>query len=47
MDNDSVKNTQLAIRISAMNILAGREHSVAELRQKLKKNSVNVMIYSL
>ncbi len=37
MDNDSVKKELRAVRISAMNILAGREHSIIELRQKLKK----------
>ncbi len=37
MDNDSVKKELRAVRISAMNILAGREHSIVELRQKLKK----------
>lgn len=37
MDNETIKKNLLAIRISAMNILAAREHSLAELRQKLKK----------
>ena len=37
MDNDSVKKELRAVRISAMNILAGREHSIVELRKKLKK----------
>ena len=37
MDIDSVKKELRAVRISAMNILAGREHSIIELRQKLKK----------
>jgi len=37
MDNDSVKKELRAVRISAMNILAGREHSIIELRKKLKK----------
>jgi len=37
MDNDSVKKELRAVRISAMNILAGREHSIVELQQKLKK----------
>lgn len=37
MDNESEKKERRAIRISAMNILAGREHSIVELRQKLKR----------
>ncbi|MCK5665770.1 MAG: regulatory protein RecX [Thiotrichaceae bacterium] len=37
MDNDSVKKELGAIRISAMNILAAREHSIVELRRKLDK----------
>lgn len=35
MDNDSVKKKLRAVRISAMNILAAREHSIVELRRKL------------
>jgi len=37
MENESLKKELAAIRISAMNILAGREHSIDELRQKLKR----------
>ena len=37
MDNDKVKKELGAIRISAMNILAAREHSIVELRRKLDK----------
>ncbi len=37
MDNDSVKKKLRAVRISAMNILAAREHSIVELRRKLDK----------
>jgi len=33
----SVKEALTQIRISAMNILAGREHSIAEMRQKLQR----------
>ncbi len=36
-DNNELKKQRAAIRMSAMNILAGREHSVAELRQKLQR----------
>ena len=38
--NDSEKKQRIAIRISAMNILAGREHSVFELEQKLKRKYI-------
>ncbi|MCW8931269.1 MAG: recombination regulator RecX [Gammaproteobacteria bacterium] len=37
MDNEVLKKKLASIRMSAMNILAGREHSVDELRQKLKR----------
>lgn len=42
MDSAEAKNLALkkqlaAIRMAAMNILAGREHSIAELRQKLQR----------
>ncbi|MCU7939624.1 MAG: hypothetical protein KZQ64_00140 [gamma proteobacterium symbiont of Bathyaustriella thionipta] len=47
MDNETEKKQRQAVRISAMNMLAGREHSIVELRNKLKKSSVNVMIYPL
>jgi len=35
MDNEALKKELSSIRLSAMNILTGREHSVDELRQKL------------
>lgn len=41
MDNETEKKECRAIRISAMNILAGREHSIVELRNKLKKKFSN------
>lgn len=37
MDNDVLKKELASIRVSAMNILAGREHSIDELRQKLRR----------
>jgi regulatory protein len=37
MDNEVQKKHIASIRMTAMNILAGREHSVDELRQKLKR----------
>ena len=40
MENESLKKELAAIRISAMNILAGREHSIDELRQKLKRKLI-------
>jgi len=38
--NDIDKKQLTAIRHSAMNILAGREHSIFELEQKLKKKYI-------
>ncbi len=37
MDNEALKKELASIRMSAMNILAGREHSIDELRQKLRR----------
>ncbi|MCK5648400.1 MAG: regulatory protein RecX [Gammaproteobacteria bacterium] len=37
MDNEALKKELASIRIAAMNILVGREHSIDELRQKLKR----------
>ena len=37
MDNEALKKELASIRMSAMNILAGREHSIDELRHKLKR----------
>ena len=37
MDNEALKKELASIRLSAMNILAGREHSIDELRQKLRR----------
>jgi len=41
MDNDALKKEVASIRMSAMNILAGREHSIDELRQKLSRKRSN------
>ena len=37
MDNEALKKQLASIRMAAMNILVGREHSIDELRQKLKR----------
>jgi len=37
MDNEAINKELASIRFSAMNILVGREHSIDELRQKLKR----------
>ena len=42
MDNNEALKKELAsIRLAAMNILVGREHSIDELRQKLKRKFSN------
>ncbi|MCP3852540.1 MAG: regulatory protein RecX [Gammaproteobacteria bacterium] len=37
MDNEALKKELSSIRLAAMNILAGREHSIDELRKKLSR----------
>ncbi len=37
MDNEALKKELASIRVSVMNILAAREHSIDELRQKLRR----------
>lgn len=44
MDNITIKVTTAAIRFSAMNLLAMREHSVLELEQKLEQKFGNAAV---
>jgi len=46
MDNEVLKKELASIRMSAMNILAGREHSTDELRQKLRRKHNKHEAYS-
>ncbi len=45
MDNEALKKEMASLRMSAMNILAGREHSIDELRQKLRRKLEKHKVY--